>query len=341
MTTSASLDAAFKQSASATASGFVTLLGEHAEDQQGLTLSAVLTEGVQVAVERAPRGTGQERVVPTAEGSSRGDLTRVVTACCDALAERHVRVPPLSTQLRSNLPRVGNDVEATATAVATLRALRDLLVLNVDDHELARLAWKAVREATGTTVGLASAFTASLGAPGTLVRLDVRSLDARRLALPDGAELLVVLGAQAWPSHEAYLARRQECLAAADALGVNSLRDVVDAYDLTELPELLHRRAHHVVTEVERAREAERADARELGALLNASHASVRDDYQACAPDADRRVRTLRTLPGVLGAKFTAPHVVALARSDALRSFGRSANRTSPEARTTTAWRRA
>jgi galactokinase len=103
-----------------------------------------------------------------------------------------------------------------------------------------------------------------------------------------------------------YNERRAECEEAARRLGVTALRDVADPAAVETLPEPLRRRARHVVLENLRVLEAAAGvDAERFGALMNASHESLRDDYQVSIPELDLLVAALRDAPGVLGARLT------------------------------------
>src|SRR5207245_9935 len=109
---------------------------------------------------------------------------------------------------------------------------------------------------------------------------------------------------------------------AAQLLGVPELRDVTDAAATRGLPAPLDRRARHVVTEDERVLAAVRAleasDLPALGALFDASHASLRDDFEVTTPDVDRLVSIAQRDPDVFGARMTGGGfggaIVALAR---------------------------
>ena len=103
-----------------------------------------------------------------------------------------------------------------------------------------------------------------------------------------------------------YNQRRAECEQAARLLGVLSLRDVEDERRLGGLPDLLRRRARHVVTENARVLAAVGcASAHEFGLLMNASHASLRDDYEVSTPGLDRLVGLLQAQEAVFGARLT------------------------------------
>ena len=102
-----------------------------------------------------------------------------------------------------------------------------------------------------------------------------------------------------------YNERREECAAACRALGVDSLRDAADA---GALPEPLAGRVRHVHLG-ERARRRRRrgpggrATSTQLGRLLDASHRSLRDDYEVSVPEVERAVATCRRA-GALGARI-------------------------------------
>jgi galactokinase len=109
----------------------------------------------------------------------------------------------------------------------------------------------------------------------------------------------------------AYAERRSACQAAARALGVAALRDATPAQveaAAERLGEPNHRRARHVVTENARVLEAtallRRRALVELGPLLNASHASLRDDYEVSSPELDTAVEAALAA-GAVGARMT------------------------------------
>ncbi len=103
-----------------------------------------------------------------------------------------------------------------------------------------------------------------------------------------------------------YNDRRAECEAAARLLGVRALRDIGDASAVESLPQPLRRRARHVVTENNRVlRALDTPAAGEFGKLMNASHLSLRDDYEVSIPQLDRLAELLQQQPAVHGARLT------------------------------------
>jgi galactokinase len=108
-----------------------------------------------------------------------------------------------------------------------------------------------------------------------------------------------------------YVDRRRESFAAAEALGVGHLRDLgADALPaIGRLPDVLARRARHIVTENQRVVDTvaalRRDDLPAVGALFAASHASMRDDYAITTPDIDTLVALGQADPAIHGARMT------------------------------------
>jgi galactokinase len=167
--------------------------------------------------------------------------------------------------------------------------------------------------------------------------LDCRSLDLEWVPIPEGVALVILdTGTRRTLETSAYNERRRECEAAAQILGVSSLRDVseTDLYSHRDrLPGILERRARHVVSENARtiaAAGAMRAgDAASLGRLMNESHRSLRDDFDVSSVALDAIVEAARAAEGCFGARLTgggfAGCAVALVESSATAGVERTA----------------
>jgi galactokinase len=300
--------------AMAAAPGRVNLLGEHTDYNDGYVLPSAIPQTTRVRL-RARDGTGfrlesdafREPVAFDLDARPSAPFARYVYGCLRVVAATGVRIPALDIQVRSDVPIGVGLSSSAALEVATLRALRALLALELDDVALARLAQRAEIEDAGVRCGIMDPMAASLAHAGEMLFLDTRTLARRVLPLPPGAELLVLdSGIARTLAGSSYNARRRECEAAARALGVPALRDVASAEAVEALPEPLRSRARHVVTENGRVlRGIESADARVFGALMNASHASLRDDFEVSTPALDRLVALLQAHDDVFGARLT------------------------------------
>jgi galactokinase len=191
--------------------------------------------------------------------------------------------------------------------VATLRCLRQLLALALDDVQIAQMAQRAEIEFAGVRCGIMDQMASSLADTTRALLLDTRTLARRFVPLPPGSAVLVLdSGIPRSLAASAYNQRRAGCEQAAQRLGVAALRDVSGMQELASLPEVLRRRARHVVSENARVLQAvDCASAGEFGQLMNASHASLRDDYEVSTPGLDTLVALLQAQANVFGARLT------------------------------------
>jgi galactokinase len=236
-------------------------------------------------------------------------FARYVHGCIAVTEEAGFPVPPLDLHVASEVPIGVGLSSSAALEVATLRALRTLLALPFDDVRIAQLAQRAEVAYAGVRCGIMDQMAASLADTRRALFLDTRTLARRLVPLPAGTDVLVLdSGIARELAASGYNARRAECEEAARRLGVPALRDVpADALArLQTLPAPLDRRARHVVTENRRVLDAvDGVDAAGFGALMNASHASLRDDYEVSVPALDRLVELLQRCPDVHGARLT------------------------------------
>lgn len=334
--------------ATASAPGRVNLIGEHTDYHEGLVLPAVLPQRTHVSIvrrrDRRIRATsaavtnGAAEYESGAEQAGRGWLD-YVQGVTSTLARHGVRVPGFDVNIESTLP-VGAGVSSSAALeVALLRALRTLLVLDLDDIELARIAQAAETDFVGAPVGIMDQIAVSLGRPGEALFFDTRTFDVARVAIPPTVELIVIHSGVAHAhAGGGYVTRRRESFDAAAMLGVRYLRDVdTGALDrLAALPPPLSRRARHVITENARVIEAVAAlrdgNAERLGTLFVASHASLRDDYEVSTPEIDALVSIAVQHGDIYGARLTGGGfggaVVALARAGTARDAADAISRT-------------
>jgi galactokinase len=151
------------------------------------------------------------------------------------------------------------------------------------------------------------------GKAGFAFLIDCRDLSMQPVSLPDETVVLVM---DTMTRHDhrdsGYNERRQSCERAADFFGVTHLRDVSMeefAQRASDLDDVCRRRARHVVSENDRVLasvEAMRAgDADRFGRLMNASHASLRDDFEVTNEQLDAMARIARARPGCFGARMT------------------------------------
>ena len=298
----------------ADAPGRVNLLGEHTDYNDGFVLPIAITQRTRVAMRRrsapgfALHAQGQGDTVhfgfdaPPAE-----HFASYVHGCLVLARSRGAEIPGLEIHVESDVPIGVGLSSSAALEVATLRCLRQLLGLTFDDVLIAQLAQRAEIEHAGVNCGIMDQMASSLADTSRALLLDTRSLERRVVDLPPGTAVLVMdSGVARTLAGSGYNERRAQCEEAARLLSVASLRDVEDVGRLDRLPPLLRRRARHVVTENARVLQAVACtSAPAFGELMNASHASLRDDYEVSTPELDLLVSLLQRQSAVHGARLS------------------------------------
>ena len=303
-----------RPAATAQAPGRVNLLGEHTDYNGGYVLPIATPQKTTVAI---AENDGKLFTVYAAELDQTAQFlathppeehfARYIYGCVQELEAHGFTVPPLNTHVTSTVPIGVGLSSSAALEVATLRALRELLHQPLDDVSIAQLAQQAEIKYAGVNCGIMDQMASSLADTHNMLFLDTRTMERKLLPLPAGSEILVLdSGIARTLAGSKYNERRAECEQAAWLLGVEALRDVTDVAALEELPEPLRRRARHVVSENNRVLSAvESIDAKQFGQLMNASHSSLRDDYEVSIPALDHLVALLQGAPCIYGARLT------------------------------------
>jgi galactokinase len=318
----------------AEAPGRVNLLGEHTDYNDGFVLPIAIAQRTRVAmaitnagaIELHARELGSTVSFPVGQPPPE-HFASYVYGCLQLAREHGARIEGLQVHVESQVPMGVGLSSSAALEVATLRCLRQLYGLRIDDVQVAQLAQRAEIEFAGVNCGIMDQMASSLADTQRALLLDTRSLERRFVELPTGTSVLVVdSGVARSLAASGYNQRRAECEEAARRLGVKSLREVDDVAALESLPDVPKRRARHVVTENARVMAAVSCrSAQEFGELMNASHASLRDDYEVSTPELDRLVSLLQGQPRVLGARLTGAGFggacVALCRSGSEREI--------------------
>jgi galactokinase len=295
------------------APGRVNLIGEHTDYNDGFVLPFALPRGVSVAAARRDDGVVEVRSLQAA-GTVTAPVDGGTVASERWPADQEWAAYPVgvarvlrehgtggaSLLIDSDLPQGAGLSSSAALECATALALCDLHGVEIDRPALARLAQRAENEQVGMPCGLMDQSASLLCTPGRALMLDCRSGLSSQVPFDPAASGMVLLVVDTRASHALtggdYGRRRAECEEAASLLGVDALRDVKDlAAALAALRDpVLRRRVQHVVTENHRVEAAVgllRAGALpELGAMLNASHLSLRDQFEVSWPEADATV---------------------------------------------------
>ena len=302
-------------------------MGDHTDYNGGYVLPMVLPQ--ETFVEAARRDDDTVKVWSANVESSRAwadyrlgeerparRWTDYVQAATAVLAQAGHALPGLDVRIVSAVPLGAGLSSSAALLVAMLRLCRSLLHLDLPDARIADLAHRAESEWVGAPVGIMDQMVCALGRPGSAFFLDTATREYRHLPLPASVDWVVIhSGVHHSHARGGYAQRRRECEEASRRLGVRWLRDLESESRQTVqsriqgLPPPLDARARHVVLEDERVLAAvlvlKDGSLTELGRLMNASHASLRDDFAVSVPETDLLVELAQAEPAVYGARLT------------------------------------
>lgn len=298
----------------ARAPGRVNLLGEHTDYNDGFVLPIAIPLETTVELAKSRDGRNhyyaeelQERAWSESGGAVPSGFAAYLHGCLALLRLSGHHVDPVSVRVTSQVPMGSGLSSSAALEVAFLRGMRELFHLDLDDVAIALMAQQAEIRYAGVNCGIMDQMAASLADSTHMLFIDTRSLERKLLPLPPRSELLVIdCGIPRKLGESMYNLRRQECEEAAELLGIASLRDLSDLGQLIKLPRNLAQRARHVLTENERVLEAVKGvHGCRFGELMNASHKSLRDDFQVSIPELDLLARLLQEQVDVYGARLT------------------------------------
>ena len=308
------------------APGRVNLIGEHTDYNDGFVLPFALPHRTAVAMARSddPQWTVWSDATDESVEFGPSDLepgrvtgwAAYVAGVLWALGQAGVSPPAARVAVTSDVPVGGGLSSSAALECAVLAAALDLAGASgaLPASRWPALAQRAENAYVGVPCGIMDQSAATLCREGHALFLDCRSLDTDHVPFALAGAGLAVLVIDTRAPHRLvggeYAQRRETCEAAARTLGIAALRDVDDLdAALAALPDdVTRRRVRHVVTENDRVlRTVERLRAGQpeaIGALLDASHASLRDDYEVTVPELDVAAATAGAA-GALGARMT------------------------------------
>jgi galactokinase len=314
------------------APGRVNLIGEHTDYNDGLALPFAIEHGVRVAA-RARGGDqliahaldaqeGQRFALPGTIADRSGDWSDFVRGAIGELIAAGYELRAAELEITGDVPQGGGLSSSAAIEVALCLAL--LAVSGIpepaDRIALARLCSRIENDWVGARSGLLDQLASLFGRQDHALRIDFRTLEVRPVPLRLGGWKLVTVdsGEQRSLAASGYNERREECERARELLGLESLRDA-RLEDLDRLPAPLDRRVRHVIEENARVQATiaalERNDLADVGRLLDASHASLRDLYDSSTEAVEATVNRLRDA-GAAGARLMGGgfggHVLAL-----------------------------
>ena len=309
------------------APGRVNLIGEHVDYNDGFVMPLAIERRVVIAADVIEGNSAasiwssytRESVELLMDAGSPGvkGWSSYVQGVLAGFLGRGAKIPGFEAVIHSDIPAGGGLSSSAALEVATATLIEALTDEAIPPVEKALLCQRAEHEFAGVPCGFMDQFASIFGREGRLVMIDCRSRDFDYIRL--GEECGSILITDSRVSHDlkdgAYARRREECRQAAQSLDVESLRDA----DLglleskrSVLPELIFKRARHVITETQRTCDLAEAlksrDVESVGRLMYESHASLRDDYEVSCSEIDFLVELSHEMgrdSGVIGTRIT------------------------------------
>jgi galactokinase len=327
----------------ASAPGRVNLIGEHTDYNGGDVLPIAIAQRTTVAI--APAPPGEPSIAVSAQKPLLGRFSVAhlaparqwwdyIAGVAGAFIDSGHEILEFHIAVESDVPVGAGLSSSAALETATALALNALYGHHLPPQALALLGTRAEREFVGVASGIMDQHASALGAVHRAVHIRCDTGAYEHVPFDD-AVLIYDTGVRRALAHSAFNARRAECQAALARLrAIDPALPFLAAADLdllraAKLPPPLDARARHVVTEQARVREvvdALRVGESIPGALLFASHESLRVDYQCSAPELDQFVARARRTEGVSGARLTGAGwggcAIAVGNPQALATLG-------------------
>lgn len=330
------------------APGRVNLIGEHTDYNDGFVLPIAIERKTCAAF--APRDgrtirisslqqEGRDASIGLDRAIEKGDpaWSNYPRGVAAGLVVKGVGLVGMDILFDSDVPIGGGLSSSASLEVAGALAMLKAADATMDDYELALLCQKAEHDFAGAPCGIMDQAISVMARAGKAMLLDCRDGGIKQVKFDDSG--IVVLVADTQVKHDltdgGYAARREQCHAAADKMGVEMLRDADekmfrDAAEGLTQKELM--RARHVVSEIARTLQAvdalDAGDYVGFGKLMYASHASLRDDFEVSCDELDAIVNLAQPCEGVYGARMTGGGfggcAIILARTDQADAIGRA-----------------
>ncbi len=302
---------------SARGPGRVNLIGEHTDYNGGLALPFAIDRGITATAEPldgdrfelVAEDLGEDDAFPLADPGRTEGWRAFARGIVAELTASGVELVPARVSFSGDVPRGAGLSSSAALETALCLALLGVAGAEEPDRlELAKLCSRVENDWVGAETGLLDQIASLLGEEGRALRIDFATLAIEPVPFDLRGWQLATVDSGAAHDHAAsgYNERRAECEAAARELGVEHL-SAADPAAAERLPGPGRRRARHVLSEngrVDATIEALRdGDLEAVGRLLDASHASLRDDYEASVPDVEATVERLKAA-GAAGARM-------------------------------------
>lgn len=332
------------------APGRVNLIGEHTDYNGGFVFPCALSFGTYCLIRKTDRKTVKfaslnlpfEAEVPV-EDLNKPVGKEWVNYCIGVFAQfikKGVKFEQgADILIYGDVPNGAGLSSSAALEVVTATAVNDIWNVGLDRLDLIKMSQKAEHEFAGVMCGIMDQFASATGKADHAIFLNCDTLDYELVPVElDGIKIVI---SNTNSPHKLdsgkYNQRVAECQAAVEAISkYKPIRKLVeigwDEFEKMEDKidnEIARKRARHVISEIDRTEKAvdelKAGNIESFGKLMNASHDSLRDDYEVTGLELDTMVDEARKIEGVLGSRMTGGGfggcTVSLVKDEAIPEF--------------------
>lgn len=303
------------------APGRVNLIGEHTDYNDGFVLPCAIN--YQTVVAASKRDDNRVRIIAVDYANAQDEFSldapiefqadkmwaNYIRGVVKFLLERGYTLGGANIAVSGNVPQGAGLSSSAALEVVIGQTFKALFSLAISQAEIALNGQQAENQFVGCNCGIMDQLISAEGQANHALLIDCRSLETQAVSMPeDMAVVIINSNKKRGLVDSEYNTRRQQCEEAAQIFGVKALRDVtIETFERrqAELPELVAKRARHVITENDRTLAAAQAlranDMTTLGQLMAASHASMRDDFEITVKEIDTLVDIVKQVIGDQG----------------------------------------
>ncbi len=311
------------------APGRVNLIGEHTDYNGGFVFPCALNFGTYLLIREHPgndirfASTNMEYKVsiPLNElGIKHEDhWVNYPLGVIDQFKKKGIRPAGMDLLYSGDIPNGAGLSSSASIELVTAFALEKILSTNLGTLELVKLSQRAENEFVGMNCGIMDQFAVGMGSKNKALFLNCDTLDYELVSLDLQNYQLIIANTnkRRGLTDSKYNERRTECETAVGLIQKKKeIRNLSDL-DLQKLKKLrylienpvVYKRAHHVVGENERVLDAvaalKKGNLQTFGQLMNASHNSLKNDYEVTGPELDALVEEAGKVAGVLGSRMT------------------------------------
>ena len=330
------------------APGRVNLIGEHVDYNGGRVFPCALSYGTYLVFRERQDDSiffasenfeYKTRIEAIKISRGNNEWVKYPMGVIDQFHQRGFQCKGMELLFAGNIPNGAGLSSSASVELVMSVALNEVLEANLDQVELVKMSQKAENEFVGVNCGIMDQFAIGMGVKNHAIALNCDSLEYDLVPLEMKGYKLVIgnTNKQRVLADSKYNERRAECETAVEL--INKEQKIDFLCELTNKQfasvesllnsEVIRRRAKHVVSENQRVFKAidalKQGRLEEFGLLMNASHDSLRDDYEVTGIELDTMVEESRRIEGVLGSRMTGAGfggcTVSLVKEEAVETF--------------------